>query len=181
MLQPWLFDDNVENEATRFWPRQLLRVKFTTRPAVDEIWPKHMRYFVVDKILLTRFSRFFDRRSRFDCPPKSVSILDPFLCRSASILNPFLCSALTDSSSTVGDAMRRKDGVLHIIGSLGDTLLKRKMYKDQLEMMLKVHVIPELRSEHGFMRARVSLCAACINQLFFGRVWRFLCCYLVFF
>lgn len=52
---------------------------------------------------------------------------------------------------------RRKDGAMHIIGSLATTLLKRKMYKDQLEPMLMTHVVPEYKSDQGFMRARVKL------------------------
>ena len=51
---------------------------------------------------------------------------------------------------------RNKDGVLHIIGTLADTLLKRKMYKDQIELLLSTHVLPEFHCQFGFMRARVS-------------------------
>ncbi|XP_078483140.1 importin-7 isoform X1 [Ciona intestinalis] len=65
----------------------------------------------------------------------------------------FCYSVLTDAA-TSEELIRRRDGALHIIGSLADTLLKRKMYKDQLELMLRTHVIPELQSDYGFMRAR---------------------------
>uniref|UniRef100_H2ZR06 Importin N-terminal domain-containing protein n=1 Tax=Ciona savignyi TaxID=51511 RepID=H2ZR06_CIOSA len=67
----------------------------------------------------------------------------------------FCYSVLTDTT-TSPESSRKKDGALHIIGSLADTLLKKKMYKDQLELMLRTHVIPELSSEVGFMRARAS-------------------------
>ncbi|XP_039266742.2 importin-7-like [Styela clava] len=49
---------------------------------------------------------------------------------------------------------RRKEGALHIIGSLSSTLRKRKVYKSQLESMLFTHVIPEYKSTLGYMRAR---------------------------
>uniref|UniRef100_A0A8C1K266 Importin 7 n=1 Tax=Cyprinus carpio TaxID=7962 RepID=A0A8C1K266_CYPCA len=49
---------------------------------------------------------------------------------------------------------RKKDGALHMIGSLAEILLKRKIYKDQMEFMLQNHVFPLFRSELGYMRAR---------------------------
>lgn len=52
------------------------------------------------------------------------------------------------------DAPRQKDGILHMIGSLADILLKKKIYKDQMELMLVTHVFPEFQSPHGFLRAR---------------------------
>uniref|UniRef100_A0A8C1NPH3 Importin 7 n=1 Tax=Cyprinus carpio TaxID=7962 RepID=A0A8C1NPH3_CYPCA len=47
---------------------------------------------------------------------------------------------------------RKKDGALHMIGSLAEILLK--IYKDQMEFMLQNHVFPLFRSELGYMRAR---------------------------
>ena len=49
---------------------------------------------------------------------------------------------------------RRKDGALHMIGSLAEILLKKKIYKDQMECMLQNHVFPLFSSELGYMRAR---------------------------
>lgn len=49
---------------------------------------------------------------------------------------------------------RKKDGALHMIGSLAETLLKKKIYKDQMEFMLQNHVFPLFSSELGYMRAR---------------------------
>lgn len=47
-----------------------------------------------------------------------------------------------------------KDGALHVLGSLADTLAKKKAYKSHLEQMLMQHVIPEFQSPLGFLRAR---------------------------
>ncbi|KAK7477196.1 hypothetical protein BaRGS_00031581 [Batillaria attramentaria] len=49
---------------------------------------------------------------------------------------------------------RQKDGALHMIGAVAEVLLKRKIYKDQAELMLTSHVFPEFQSPHGFLRAR---------------------------
>uniref|UniRef100_A0A8C5PDX5 Importin N-terminal domain-containing protein n=1 Tax=Leptobrachium leishanense TaxID=445787 RepID=A0A8C5PDX5_9ANUR len=49
---------------------------------------------------------------------------------------------------------RKKDGALHMIGSLAEILLKKKIYKDQMEFMLQNHVFPLFSSSLGYMRAR---------------------------
>ncbi len=52
---------------------------------------------------------------------------------------------------------RQKDGILHIIGAVAPVLMKKKAYKDQLEMMLVNFVFPEFNSQFGFLRARVII------------------------
>nr|XP_054761682.1 importin-7-like [Lytechinus pictus] len=51
---------------------------------------------------------------------------------------------------------RKKDGALHMIGTLAEILLKKKIYKDQMEQMLVSHIFPEFSSPHGYMRARAN-------------------------
>uniref|UniRef100_A0A8C7U7I5 Importin 8 n=1 Tax=Oncorhynchus mykiss TaxID=8022 RepID=A0A8C7U7I5_ONCMY len=48
---------------------------------------------------------------------------------------------------------RRKDGALHVIGSLAELLLKR-VYREQMELMLQNYVFPLLNSPLGYLRAR---------------------------
>lgn len=52
---------------------------------------------------------------------------------------------------------RQKDGILHIVGAVAKILLKKNLYKDQVELMLVSYVFPEFQSPHGFLRARVSV------------------------
>ncbi|XP_056653331.1 importin-8 isoform X1 [Monodelphis domestica] len=49
---------------------------------------------------------------------------------------------------------RKKDGALHVIGSLADILLKKSVFKDQMELMLQNHVFPLFLSSLGYLRAR---------------------------
>ncbi|XP_071104621.1 importin-7-like [Haliotis cracherodii] len=49
---------------------------------------------------------------------------------------------------------RQKDGALHMVGAVAEVLLKRKIYKDQAELMLTNHVFPEFTSQFGYLRAR---------------------------
>lgn len=56
--------------------------------------------------------------------------------------------------NNAGMEPRQRDGALHMIGAVAEVLLKRKIYKDQAEMMLSSHVFPCFASEHGYLRAR---------------------------
>jgi len=47
-----------------------------------------------------------------------------------------------------------KDGALHIVGTLVETLVKKKAYKGRLEGVLVNNVLPEFSSSNGFLRAR---------------------------
>ena len=47
-----------------------------------------------------------------------------------------------------------KDGALHIVGTLIETLVKKKAYKSRLEGVLVNNVLPEFRSSNGFLRGR---------------------------
>ncbi|XP_032077569.1 importin-8 [Thamnophis elegans] len=49
---------------------------------------------------------------------------------------------------------RKKEGALHVIGSLADILLKKSVFKDQMELMLQNHVFPLFMSNLGYLRAR---------------------------
>ncbi|CAB0029281.1 unnamed protein product [Trichogramma brassicae] len=49
---------------------------------------------------------------------------------------------------------KQKDGALHMVGTLADILLKKKLYKDQMDKMLMQYVFPEFNSPHGHMRTR---------------------------
>lgn len=49
---------------------------------------------------------------------------------------------------------RQKSGALQMVGSLSSILMAKKDYKEQIEVMLIHHVIPELANQLGYMRAR---------------------------
>lgn len=49
---------------------------------------------------------------------------------------------------------RMRDGALHMVGAVADVLLKKDLYKDQMETMLATYVYPSFESELGYLRAR---------------------------
>ncbi|XP_048124566.1 importin-8 isoform X2 [Alosa alosa] len=59
---------------------------------------------------------------------------------------------------------RRKDGALHVIGSLAELLLKKRLYRDQMELMLQNYVFPLLNSNLGYLRARSCWALRSLNS-----------------
>ena len=53
-----------------------------------------------------------------------------------------------------GCTPQEQDGVLHIIGSVADALMKKKPFKDQMEGMLRDLVLPAFTNQEGYIRAR---------------------------
>ncbi|XP_076861365.1 importin-8 isoform X3 [Brachyhypopomus gauderio] len=62
---------------------------------------------------------------------------------------------------------RRKDGALHVIGALADPLLKKRIYRDQMELLLQNYVFPLLNSGLGYLRARSCWVLHCFSTLKF--------------
>ncbi|XP_047192433.1 importin-8 isoform X1 [Scophthalmus maximus] len=62
---------------------------------------------------------------------------------------------------------RRKDGALHCIGSLAELLLKKRMYREQMELMLQNYVFPLLNSPMSYLRARSCWVLHCFSPLRF--------------
>lgn len=48
----------------------------------------------------------------------------------------------------------QKDGALHMVGTLADILLKKKLYREQLDQFFIKYVFPQFSSDRGHMRAR---------------------------
>ena len=49
---------------------------------------------------------------------------------------------------------RERDGVLHILGSVADALMKKKPFKDQMEDLVVNFILPSFHDENGYIRAR---------------------------
>uniref|UniRef100_A0A673CUK3 Importin N-terminal domain-containing protein n=1 Tax=Sphaeramia orbicularis TaxID=375764 RepID=A0A673CUK3_9TELE len=62
---------------------------------------------------------------------------------------------------------RRKDGALHCIGALAELLLKKRLYREQMELMLQNYVFPLLNSPLGYLRARSCWVLHCFSPLRF--------------
>ncbi|XP_030575917.1 importin-8 isoform X4 [Archocentrus centrarchus] len=61
----------------------------------------------------------------------------------------------------------RMDGALHCIGALAELLLKKRMYREQMELMLQNYIFPLLNSPLGYLRARSCWVLHCFSPLHF--------------
>ncbi|KAL7062659.1 hypothetical protein AAHC03_043 [Spirometra sp. Aus1] len=61
-----------------------------------------------------------------------------------------------------------KDGVLNLVGTVCDTLLKNKTYKNQLESFLITHVLPLFEAPEGYRRARACWLLGKLSRAEFG-------------
>ena len=55
---------------------------------------------------------------------------------------------------TNGTTPSQKDGALHMIGTMADILLKKPIYKEQMEKFLVEIVFPEFQSPRTILAAR---------------------------
>lgn len=116
----------------------------------QEVWEDDPHEYI--RVKFDVFEDFLSPSSAAQCFLHSAcSKRKQVLQRTMQLCNTVLNEA---ANSNTEEAARKKDGALHMIGSLGDTLMKKKMFKDQLEPMIKAHILPELNSQYGYMRAR---------------------------
>lgn len=110
-------------------------------------------------------------RIKFDCyedfgtsVPAAQSFLSESCKKRKGILEKTMQIVLEVISHPNADA-KQKDGALQMVGTLAEVLLKKKMYRDQMENMLLTYVLPEFVSPHAHMRAR-----ACWVLQYFGNI-----------
>ena len=67
--------------------------------------------------------------------------------------------------SNANSEPRMKDGALHMVGSVADILLKKELYKDQMENMIVAYVFPQFQSPNGYLRARACWVLHYFNEI----------------
>jgi len=104
----------------------------------------------------------FDIFEDFVSPVSAAQTLLHSVCKKRKDVLPktmgMLMGIVQDGANTTPS---QKDGALHMIGTMADILLKKKIYKEQMEQFLVAIVFPEFNSPHGHLRAR-----ACWISLF---------------
>ncbi|KAH0951493.1 hypothetical protein HN011_002965 [Eciton burchellii] len=96
----------------------------------------------------------FDIFEDFVSPVTAAQTLLHSACRKRKEMLPKTMQFCMEVLSSPNADPRQKDGALHMIGSLADVLLKRSIYKEQMDKLLLQYVFPEFTSPHGHMRAK---------------------------
>ncbi|OTF78103.1 importin-7-like protein [Euroglyphus maynei] len=113
----------------------------------DELWQTDPAEYVRKK---------FDFFEDYVSP---VSAAQQFLCtcckKRKDMLKNTIEFAIQILNSNVSTS-QYKDGALHMLGSVSDIMLKKKIYHRQINNMLAYHIFPFFNSDQPFLRARAA-------------------------
>ena len=97
----------------------------------------------------------FDIFEDFVSPVTAAQTLLHSICKLRKDALPSTMEFLLQVLQNSATLPPQKDGALHMIGSMADILLKKKIYRDKMEEFLVQICYPEFNSPHGHIRARV--------------------------
>ncbi|KAI5735040.1 hypothetical protein M8J77_013390 [Diaphorina citri] len=113
--------------------------------ADEELWSSDPHEYIRVK---------FDIFEDFVSPVSAAQTLLHAMCKKRknmlSKTMQFVVSVLTSPEAEA----KQKDGALHMVGQVADILLKKEMYKSQMDKLICTYVFPEFSNPHGHMRAR---------------------------
>lgn len=96
----------------------------------------------------------FDIFEDYACPVPAAQTLLHSCCKKRKGILPKAMGIIMQIITSPNADNKQKDGALHMIGTLADVLMKKRVYRDQLETMLTTYVFPEFANPAGHMRAR---------------------------
>ncbi|XP_046688941.1 LOW QUALITY PROTEIN: importin-7-like, partial [Homalodisca vitripennis] len=96
----------------------------------------------------------FDIFEDFVSPASAAQTLLHSACKKRKDMLQETMQFILQVLTAVNADAKQKDGALHMVGSLADILLKKALYKDQMDTLLQQYVFPEFGSARGHMRAR---------------------------
>ncbi|XP_023343856.1 importin-7 isoform X3 [Eurytemora carolleeae] len=96
----------------------------------------------------------FDIFEDFVSPVTAAQTLLHSACKKRKEMLQKTMTLLLQIIQAPGTNPSQKDGALHMIGTMADILLKKPMYKEQMEKFLVEIVFREFGSPHGHLRAR---------------------------
>ncbi|XP_055373392.1 importin-7 [Condylostylus longicornis] len=96
----------------------------------------------------------FDIFEDYATPVPSAQSLLHSCCKTRKGILPKTMQIIMQIITSPNADNRQKDGALYMIGTLADVLMKKRVYRDQLEAMLTTYVFPEFNNPEGHMRAR---------------------------
>lgn len=96
----------------------------------------------------------FDVYEDFGTPVPAAQSFLADSCKKRKGILPKTMQIIMEVITHPSSDAKQKDGAFQMVGTLAEVLLKKKMYRDQMENMLTTYVLPEFASPHGHMRAR---------------------------
>lgn len=112
--------------------------------------------FLISSLDTNYYNNFLDIFEDFVSPVTAAQTLLLSCCKKRKDMlgrTMHLCMEVLTSRNREYEP-RQRDGALHMVGTLNDILIKKKLYKDEIDSLLSQYVFPEFNSPLGFMRAR---------------------------
>ena len=97
-----------------------------------------------------------------------VSAAEQFLCDAVAKRKDVLMKTVGFLGTIIHNdtvTTKQKDGVLHMLGVIGNVLIKKKAFANQLENMIVQYLFPELQSSTAFLRARACYAVRNFSKL----------------
>ncbi|CAF0777814.1 unnamed protein product [Didymodactylos carnosus] len=101
-----------------------------------------------------------------------VSAAELFLNEAACKRKDVLTKTVTFLGTVINSeniTLKQKDGVLHMLGVIGNVLIKKKTFTSQLENMIVQYLFPELQSQTPYLRARACYALRNFSKLEFSQ------------
>ncbi|XP_046627722.1 importin-7 [Neodiprion virginianus] len=114
-------------------------------PADEELWKTDPHEYIRVK---------FDIFEDFVSPVTAAQTLLHSACKKRKNMLPKTMQFIMEVLTSPIAEPRQKDGALHMAGTLAEVLLKKKIFKEEMDKLLMQYVFPEFASPHGHMRAR---------------------------
>lgn len=111
----------------------------------DELWRNDPREYIKMK---------FDIFEEYVSPVSASQNLLHSLCKKRrNMLQKTMNLVINILNNPAADP-KAIDGALHMVGSISSVLLKKPMFKEQLEQLIVTYVIPLFSCPHGFLKSR---------------------------
>lgn len=124
--------------------------------ADEELWETDPYEYI-----RTKFDVFED----YATPVPAARSLLYTVCKKRKGILPKTMQVIMSIITSQSVDAKQKDGAWHMVGSLAEVLLKKKLYRDQMETMIVTYVFPEFASPHGHMRARACWVLQNFNEI----------------
>ncbi|UYV79303.1 IPO7 [Cordylochernes scorpioides] len=154
---PLMSYSEQDEELWKNDPHEYIRMKFDIFDA-NSSWNSEPFYFIVFRSIgegtLPSQGDIYYTFEDFVSPVSAAQKLVHFVCKMRKNMLNRVMRMVMVVLDTPTCTPRDKDGALHIVGTVAGILLKKKLYKNNMETMLVKYVYPEFQSPHGFLRAR---------------------------
>jgi hypothetical protein len=130
------------------------KLRISPLEPVGSVFPFRIDCNAINIVVSIQFKLYLDILDEYVSP---VSAAELFLSDAVAKRKDVLMKTVTFLGTIIHNdsiTTKQKDGILHMLGVIGNVLIKKKAFTNQLENMIVQYLFPELQSPTAFLRAR---------------------------